>query len=103
MFYVTQPEVSPPTVVLFVNNPDWISEEYKRFMINRFRELLPYAEVPIKLLIRGREGKGGKEKGGSLAEQHGTTTAPKGATRPAPARGAPSRGSKKKTTRAKRR
>jgi len=25
-------------------------------MINRMRELLPYPEVPIKLLIRGRAG-----------------------------------------------
>jgi hypothetical protein len=25
-------------------------------MVNRFRELLPYAEVPIRLMIRGREG-----------------------------------------------
>lgn len=116
VFYVTQPEVSPPTIVLFVNNPDWISEEYKRFMINRFRELLPYAEVPIKLLIRGREGKPSKEKAAAaLAEQHGKATAPKGAKRPAAERGkrpAPAaKGAtrptaarpRKKTTRTKRR
>lgn len=57
IFYVTQPDVAPPTIVVFVNNPDILSESYQRFMINRMRELLPYAEVPIKLHIRGREAK----------------------------------------------
>jgi GTP-binding protein len=55
IFYVTQPEVAPPTIVVFVNNPDILQESYQRFMVNRMRELLPYAEVPIRLLIRGRE------------------------------------------------
>ena len=55
IYYATQPEVAPPTIVLFVNNPLYFAESYQRFMINRFRELLPYADVPIKLVIRGRE------------------------------------------------
>jgi GTP-binding protein len=55
IFYVTQAEVAPPTIVVFVNNPEIIVESYQRFMINRMRELLPYSEVPIKLLFRGRE------------------------------------------------
>lgn len=55
IFYVTQAEVAPPTIVVFVNNPDILGETYQRFMINRMRELLPYSEVPIKLHIRGRE------------------------------------------------
>jgi GTP-binding protein len=57
VYYATQAEVAPPTIVLFVNNPALIDEMYQRYMINRFRELLPYAEVPIKLVIRGREGR----------------------------------------------
>jgi GTP-binding protein len=54
VFYATQTDVSPPTIVLFVNNPEYVNENYQRFMINRFRELLPFAEVPIRLVIRGR-------------------------------------------------
>src|SRR5207237_10513435 len=61
VYYVTQPEVAPPTIVLFVNKPEYVDDSYKRFMINRFRELLPYSEVPIKLVIRGRVGKEQKE------------------------------------------
>lgn len=55
IYYATQTDVAPPTVVLFVNNPSYLSESYQRFMINRFRELLPYGEVPIKLFVRQRQ------------------------------------------------
>jgi GTP-binding protein len=54
IYYVTQTDVAPPTIVLFVNNPDFVDTTYQRFMINRFRELLPFAEVPIKLYVRQR-------------------------------------------------
>ena len=54
VFYATQIETAPPTIALIVNAPDLVDASYQRFMINRFRELLPYSEVPIKLLIRGR-------------------------------------------------
>ena len=37
VYYVTQPEVNPPTIVLFVNNPLLIDEMYQRYMINRMR------------------------------------------------------------------
>jgi GTP-binding protein len=54
IYYATQTSVAPPTIVLFVNRPELVNESYRRFMINRFRELLPYAEVPIHLLVRAR-------------------------------------------------
>jgi len=69
VFYATQTAVAPPTIVLFVNNAEFMSETYQRFMINRFRELLPYPEVPIKLLLRGKPLRG--EGGRSLDEQPG--------------------------------
>jgi GTP-binding protein len=54
IYYATQVGVAPPTIVLFVNDPAYFDEAYQRFMTNRFRELLPYAEVPIRLQIRGK-------------------------------------------------
>ncbi|MGC4032990.1 MAG: ribosome biogenesis GTPase Der [Tepidisphaeraceae bacterium] len=57
VFYATQVAVSPPTLVLFVNNADYIDDNYRRFVVNRFRELLPYSEVPIKLQVRSRSRK----------------------------------------------
>ena len=54
IFYATQASVAPPTIVLFVNDPINLDESYRRFIINRFRELLPYAEVPVQLIVRAR-------------------------------------------------
>jgi GTP-binding protein len=57
IFYGTQIGVRPPTLVLFVNDPAAITPEYQRFLLNRFRERLPYDEVPIRLLFRARRGR----------------------------------------------
>lgn len=55
IYYATQLGTNPPTIGLFVNDPSMFDNTYQRFLINRFRDELPYPEVPIKLLIRGRE------------------------------------------------
>jgi hypothetical protein len=54
-----------------VNNPEFVNESYQRFMINRFRELLPYAEVPIKLVVRGRVKGAGDDSLADAGEQSG--------------------------------
>ena len=55
IYYVTQLDVRPPTIALFVNAPFLFDAGYQRYMMNRMRELLPFSEVPIKLLVRGKE------------------------------------------------
>jgi GTP-binding protein len=52
IYFATQVAVCPPTIVLFVNNPDNFGEDYRRFIVNRFREELPFPEVPIRLILR---------------------------------------------------
>jgi GTPase len=79
VYYATQADVAPPTIVLFVNNPEVVSESYKRFMVNRFRELLPYDEVPMKLVLRGRVKGQTEEIAGSDEDER---PAPKAAGRP---------------------
>lgn len=54
IYYATQLDVHPPTIALFVNDPKILDATYQRYLINRFRELLPFAEVPIRLLLRGK-------------------------------------------------
>jgi len=44
--------VRPPTIVLFVNHPDLFREDYRRFIENRLRDMLPFPEVPIRLTFR---------------------------------------------------
>lgn len=56
IYYVTQLATNPPTIGLFVNDPTMFDPTYQRFLINRFRETLPFSEVPIKLLLRGKKG-----------------------------------------------
>lgn len=55
VFYSTQLQTYPPTIGIFVNHPDLFDNNYERFIINRMRDELPFSEVPIKLLVRGRK------------------------------------------------
>jgi len=52
MYYATQVAVNPVTILMFVNKPELFDENYRRFLIGRLSELLPVAEVPIRLLVR---------------------------------------------------
>ncbi len=53
-FYATQVSTSPPTIIIFVNNPSAVKPDYQRFLINRFRESLPFDEIPIRLVFKAR-------------------------------------------------
>lgn len=55
-FYATQVSTVPPTIILFVNGPELVTRNYERFLINRFREVLPFPEIPIRLVFRARRG-----------------------------------------------
>lgn len=54
IFYATQVAVCPPTIAFFVNDPARVTPGFERFMLNRLRERLPFEEVPMRLLFRGR-------------------------------------------------
>ena len=57
IYFATQIAIAPPTIMLSVNNPSAFTAEYQRFLINRFHEMLPFTEVPIRLLLRGHHKK----------------------------------------------
>ncbi|MFO0876685.1 MAG: ribosome biogenesis GTPase Der [Gemmataceae bacterium] len=54
IYYATQVEVSPPTIVLFTNGPELLDNSYLRYLLNTFRDELPFKEVAIKLEVRSR-------------------------------------------------
>ena len=54
ILYATQAASAPPTFVFFCNNPALVTDNYRRFMENRLREILPCREVPMRLLFRPR-------------------------------------------------
>jgi GTP-binding protein len=50
--YATQAETAPPTFVLFLNDKKLIGKDYLRYLTNRIREDLPFAEVPVRIVLR---------------------------------------------------
>jgi len=58
IYYGTQVGTQPPTLLLFVNNPSAIDDNYRRYLISHLREILPFSEVPIRLLLRHHRGEG---------------------------------------------
>ncbi len=54
VYFATQVGIEPPTVVLFVNKPSLFDPTYQRYLLNVFRERLPFKDIPIKLYLRAR-------------------------------------------------
>lgn len=54
LFFATQVATEPPTIVVKVNNPELFSPAWERYLLGKFREELPFKEVPIRLYFRGK-------------------------------------------------
>jgi len=60
LFYATQAggmkdrQLQPPEFVLFVNDPQLLTQQYARYLEARIREAQPYAGLPIILTCRSR-------------------------------------------------
>ncbi len=54
IYYMTQVTTNPPKFVLFVNNPTLMTESYKKYLINNFREAYGFSGCPITLELRGK-------------------------------------------------
>ncbi len=52
VYFATQVAVEPPTIVFSVNDPSLFGQSYRRFIENRFRDELPFPEVPLRLIFR---------------------------------------------------
>lgn len=60
VYYATQVATAPPTIVFFCNAPGQVTENYRRFMENRLRDILPFKEIPMRLEFRPRGGREGR-------------------------------------------
>jgi GTP-binding protein len=56
LFYATQVETAPPTIVISASAPRSVSDPYRRYLLGCFRRSLPFREVPMLLHLRGRGG-----------------------------------------------
>lgn len=63
IFFASQVAVAPPTIVLSCNHPSLFTRTYQRYLLNFFRERLPFDEVPIKLIFKRRDSQGPEEEG----------------------------------------
>ncbi|MCC7023604.1 MAG: ribosome biogenesis GTPase Der [Thermomicrobiales bacterium] len=54
-YYATQADVSPPTFILFVNDPAQIHFSYRRYLENTLREAFGFTGSAIRLSFRGRD------------------------------------------------
>lgn len=56
LYYVTQPETTPPTFVFFINDPSLVHFSYRRYLENVIRdELFPFPGTPLNLVFRGHD------------------------------------------------
>jgi GTP-binding protein len=67
IYYATQVGVSPPTIVLFVNSTRLFDPTYQRYLLNVFREKLPFRDIPIKLYMRSRKPTESSERTSALS------------------------------------
>jgi len=55
--YITQTSTAPPTVTIFVNQPDFLRDQYKRYLERMFRRRFGFEGAPIVIQIRRRRSK----------------------------------------------
>ena len=55
ILYCSQVATAPPTIVLFVNNAEWMHFSYLRYLDNRLRETFNFEGTPINLVVRNRK------------------------------------------------
>ena len=55
IFFASQVDANPPTVVLFTNKSDLFDPPYLRYLLKNIRDKLAFNDVPIRLVMRGKE------------------------------------------------
>jgi GTP-binding protein len=56
LYFATQIGTNPVTLVFFVNKPTLFDADYQRYLSSELRAMLPWGEIPLKLVIRERRG-----------------------------------------------
>ena len=56
IYYATQAETRPPTVVLFVNDPERMTESYRRYLERVVRSAIDLTGTPLRIVVRRHRG-----------------------------------------------
>ena len=54
ILYASQVSTAPPTIVLFVNDPEYMHFSYERYIKNRLRETFNFDGTPIRIVLKKR-------------------------------------------------
>ena len=54
ILYASQVSSAPPTIVLFVNDPNFMHFSYERYLENRLRETFNFEGTPIRIVLKKR-------------------------------------------------
>lgn len=54
ILYASQVSTAPPTVILFVNDPQYMHFSYQRYIENRLRETFNFEGTPIRFILKKR-------------------------------------------------
>jgi GTP-binding protein len=60
--YATMPKARPPTITVFGTRAELLPEDYRRYLVNSFREKFEMPGVPIRLHLRGTDNPYGEEE-----------------------------------------
>ena len=55
VYFASQVATTPPTIVVKCNDPRLFDESWKRYLLGYLREVSPFQEVPVRLIMRARE------------------------------------------------
>lgn len=71
IYYMAQVAVQPPKFILFVNYPNLMTDSYKKYLYNQFREEYGFTGVPILMHLKGKKRIDKEERlHGTGKEQH---------------------------------
>ncbi len=62
IYYMAQVQEQPPRFILFVNNPALMTETYKKYLYNQFRETYGFVGVPLLFHLKGKPKKTKQER-----------------------------------------
>lgn len=55
IYYMAQVASQPPKFILFVNSPSLMTESYKKYLYNQFREAYGFTGVPLLIHLKGKQ------------------------------------------------
>lgn len=62
IYYMAQVGIQPPKFVVFVNYPNLMTDSYKKYLYNQFRETYSFLGLPLEIYLKGKKRKSLEER-----------------------------------------